>query len=671
MKKLTLLFLTLLAATTASAAETPEPFVTGLTNPESVCYGPNGLLYVSEIGDPTKDGDGKISVIKDGKVETYCDGLDNPKGIVQWKDSLFVTDVTKIWEITGPGQKKVWIKAEDFPTPPVFLNDLAVDKGGGIFLVSDSGDRKGNLGAVYRIDHRLHKVEAVLNKEILPALNFPNGVEFDGGQFAIVADMGAGFLYRLNLQSKQAEKIAEGLDGTDGLVWDPWGRLFITSWRTGKVFGIPRPGQKPILIGEGLQAAADLTIDKDGQTLIIPDMKAGTLTKLSTTIPGWEVDTRLIDVKTEPAFPGLKWTGWDSGEDSGKPNPFRAILLTHAGDGSGRIFVPQQQGIIHVFKNGDKQTKIFLDISSKVRYLDKQNEEGLLGLAFHPKFKENGQFFVFYTDVNAQMANVVSRFNVKKDDPTVADPNSEVEIIRFEKPFWNHDGGTIVFGNDGYLYIAHGDGGNGGDPKENGQNKGVLLGKVLRIDVDKKGADGKNYAIPSDNPFVNTPGATPEVWCYGLRNVWRMAFDRETGDLWAGDVGQNLFEEINILTKGGNYGWNPREGLHPFGRKGVSENKDMTDPIWEYHHSLGVSITGGNVYRGKAIPELQGWYLYADYLSSKCWALKYDKQAGRVVANRPIDSKCVAPMSFGEDEAGETYIMGASPTGQGIYKFVK
>ena len=669
MKKSALL-LALVWTTAAFAAETPQPFVSGLTNPESVTYGPNGLLYVSEIGDPEKDGDGKVLVIKDGKAETFVDGLDNPKGIVQWRDSLFVTDVTKIWEITGPGKKKVWCKAEDFPAKPVFLNDLAVDKGGGIFLVSDSGDRKGKLSAVYRIDHRLHKIETVVTNESLPGLNFVNGVEFDGGQFAIIADMGAGTLYRVNLESKKAEQIAEGMDGADGLVWDPWGRLFVTSWRTGKIFGIPRPGQKPILIGEGLKAAADLTIDKDNQTLLIPDMKSGTLTKLSATIPGWEVDAKPLAVKTEVAFPNLKWTGWDSGEDSGKPNPFRAILLTHAGDGSNRIFVPQQQGIIHSFKAGDKETKIFLDMSSKVRYLDKQNEEGLLGLAFHPKFKQNGEFFVFYTDVRAEMANVVSRFKVKKDDPTVADPNSEEEIIRFEKPFWNHDGGTILFGKDGYLYITHGDGGNGGDPKENGQNKSTLLGKVLRIDIDKKG-NGKKYAIPTDNPFVNTAGAAPEVWCYGLRNVWRMAFDRETGDLWAGEVGQNLFEEINIFTKGGNYGWNWRESLHPFGKKGVSENKEMIDPIWEYHHSLGVSITGGNVYRGKAIAELQGMYLYADYLSSKCWALKYDKQLGRVTANRPIDSKCAAPMSFGEDESGETYIMGASTTGKGIYKFVK
>lgn len=671
MRKLCALFLVAVAAGTLSAAETPQAFVSGMTNPESVCYGPDGLLYVSEIGDPAKDGDGKVSVIKDGKPVTFCDGLDNPKGIVFWRDALYVTDVTKIWQISASGEKKVWVKAEDFPAKPVFLNDLAVDKGGGIFLVSDSGDRKGQLGAVYRIDHRLHEVEAVLNQKIFPALNFPNGVEFDGGQFAIVADMGAGLLYRLDLQNKKAEQIAAGLDGADGLVWDPWGRLFITSWRTGKVFGIARPGEKPVLIGEGLKAAADLTIDKDNHSLLIPDMKSGTLTRIATTIPGWEVDTTPLTVKTEIAFPNLKWTGWDNGEETGKVDPFRAILLTHAGDGSGRIFVPQQQGIIHSFKADDKETKIFLDISKKVRYLDKQNEEGLLGLAFHPKFKENGEFFVFYTDVNATMANVVSRFKVKKDDPSVADPASEEEIIRFEKPFWNHDGGTILFGKDGYLYITHGDGGNGGDPKENGQNKGTLLGKVLRLDIDKPGVDGKKYAIPADNPFVKTDGAAPEVWCYGLRNVWRMSFDRETGDLWAGEVGQGLFEEINIFTKGNNYGWNPREGLHPFGRKGVGDNKEMVDPLWEYHHSLGVSITGGNVYRGKEIPALQGHYLYADYVSSKCWALKYDKQLGRVVANRPIDNQCNSPMSFGEDEAGETYIMGPSPRGQGIYKFVK
>ncbi len=194
--------------------------------------------------------------------------------------------------------------------------------------------------------------------------------------------------------------------------------------------------------------------------------------------------------------------------------------------------------------------------------------KGFLGLAFHPKFKQNGEFFVFYTRKTPKLTNVVSRFRVTKDDPNQADPASEEELLRFTKPFWNHDGGTICFGPDGYLYVFHGDGGSANDPYDNGQNLKTLLGKILRIDVNKKD-DGKRYAVPKDNPFVDHKDAAPEIWAYGLRNVWRMAFDRKTGQLWAADVGQNLYEEIDLITKGGNYGWNRREGLHPFGARGT------------------------------------------------------------------------------------------------------
>ena len=195
--------------------------------------------------------------------------------------------------------------------------------------------------------------------------------------------------------------------------------------------------------------------------------------------------------------------------------------------------------MIYSFANDQSATesKVFLDLQSKVRYHDQTNEEGFLGLAFHPKFKTNGEFFVFYTDKKAKLTNVVSRFRVSKDDPSRADPTTEVELLRIEHRFWNHDGGTLVFGPDGYLYIALGDGGAANDPENNGQNLGVILGKVLRIDVDHQ-ADGKPYAIPPENPFVNRAGARPEIYAYGLRNVWRMAFDRETGKLWAADVGQ-------------------------------------------------------------------------------------------------------------------------------------
>jgi len=400
-------------------------------------------------------------------------------------------------------------------------------------------------------------------------------------------------------------------------------------------------------------------------------MKSGTLTALSTRIAGWEVDESPVAVQWTPAFAELKWTGWDDGTASGQPTPLRPIVLTHFGDGSNRILVATQQGVVHLIENDQaKETKIFLDISSRVRYHDKQNEEGFLGMALHPKFQSNGEVFVFYTDVKAKMANVVSRFRTRANDRTTVDPASEEELIRFEKPFWNHDGGCIAFGPDGYLYISHGDGGAGGDPHENGQNLKTLLGKVLRIDVNRKG-DGKNYAIPADNPFVGREEARPEIWAYGLRNVWRMAFDRETGILWGGEVGQNLFEEIILIQKGGNYGWSLREAFHPFGRKGVHVRKDLIEPIWEYHHDVGKSITGGGVYRGRQIPELRGAYVYADYVSTRTWALRYDAARQRVVGNHPIHSERLAVLSFGEDESGELYALIASPSGRGVYKLTK
>jgi glucose/arabinose dehydrogenase len=347
-------------------------------------------------------------------------------------------------------------------------------------------------------------------------------------------------------------------------------------------------------------------------------------------------------------------------------------LLTHAGDASGRLYVATQHGVIYSFANDQSATesKVFLDLQSKVRYHDETNEEGFLGLAFHPKFKSNGEFFVFYTDKKAKLTNVVSRFRVSKDDPNRADPNSEVELLRIEHRFWNHDGGTLIFGPDGYLYIALGDGGAANDPENNGQNLGAMLGKVLRIDINRQ-ADGKPYAIPPDNPFTNRSGARPEIFAYGLRNVWRMAFDRETGKLWAADVGQNLYEEIDLLESGKNYGWNIREGLHPFGPRGVGRRAALAEPIWEYSHDIGKSITGGAVYRGSRFPELRGAYIYADYVSMKIWALWYDDKRGRVVANRPITNPRVPILSFGEDDKGELYFTTYTTTAKGIYRFVR
>jgi quinoprotein glucose dehydrogenase len=363
--------------------------------------------------------------------------------------------------------------------------------------------------------------------------------------------------------------------------------------------------------------------------------------------PSLKVRETASNVEVTRAFPNLRIN--------------RAILLTHAGDGTNRVFIPSQLGTINVLPNDPavEEPKEFLNIESRVVYEDKENEKGLLGMAFHPKYRDNGQFFLYYTPTNTSKPHtvVLSRFHVSKDDPNKADPNSEEVLLQVEHPFWNHKGGTIVFGPDGYLYLAIGDGGLANDPYGNGQNLKTLLGKVLRIDVDHQDA-GKKYAIPKDNPFVGQGDkALGEIWSYGMRNPWRIAFDRQTSLLWCADVGQDFWEEIDLIAKGGNYGWNLREGFHTFGAAGSPARADLVEPIWEYHHETGKSITGGFVYRGKKVPELNGCYLYADYITGKVYALKYDPQSKTVTANSTIRGNIMPIMSFGEDEQGEAYYM--------------
>ncbi len=332
-----------------------------------------------------------------------------------------------------------------------------------------------------------------------------------------------------------------------------------------------------------------------------------------------------LDVKINPAFADINWQGWEPENAQGKVVAMRPIVLTHGNDQTNNLYFATQHGEVYKFENKAdvKESHLLLDLRSKVQYNDRQNEEGFLGMAFHPKFKENGHFYAYYTakrnQPNDPMVSVISRFTVSKDDPNKADPASEEIVLKIPQPYWNHNGGTIVFGPDGYLYIGLGDGGAGDDPHHNGQNMNELLGEVLRIDVDRKD-DGKNYAIPKDNPFVERKDARPEIFALGIRNIWRMAFDPVTKNLWAGEVGQNLWEEIDIIKSGGNYGWNFREGNHLFGTQEAPKETKVIDPVWDYDHTLGKSITGGLVYRGKKIPELVGKYLYADYVSGKIWA---------------------------------------------------
>ena len=356
-----------------------------------------------------------------------------------------------------------------------------------------------------------------------------------------------------------------------------------------------------------------------------------------------------LPLKVERAFPNLRLQ--------------RPIVITHPGDGTDRLFVVSQLGMVYVMPNDQnvQEPAMFLDISERVVFNPKENEEGLLGLAVHPKYKQNGEFFLYYTTTDAPHTSVVSRFRVSKDDPNRADAGFEEELIRIPQPFWNHNGGGLAFGPDGMLYIALGDGGKADDPMGNGQNLGTLLGSILRIDVDHKD-EGKAYAIPKDNPFVGKAGARGEIWAYGIRNVWGISFDRATDALWVGEVGQNLWEEVNIIVKGGNYGWNIRESFHKFKPKGTTPEEDaephegMIDPIWEYHHDVGKSVTGGYVYRGPRLKQLQGKYLCADYVTNGIWALDYDYKQQQLAGVYSIPEQMNMPIiCFGEDRDGEVY----------------
>jgi glucose/arabinose dehydrogenase len=326
--------------------------------------------------------------------------------------------------------------------------------------------------------------------------------------------------------------------------------------------------------------------------------------------------------------------------------------------GDDRLFIVQRNGAIRILANGKLLPDSFLDLTEKIT---EEGEGGLLSMAFHPRYAENGLFFVNYTDTEGD--TVIARYKRSPSDPNRADPGSATRLLWIDQPYSNHNGGQLQFGPDGYLYIGMGDGGSAGDPACNAQRRENLLGKMLRIDVDRS-TGNRPYAIPPDNPYLGDNPLPDEAWAIGLRNPWRFSFDRATGDLWIGDVGQNRREEIDFqaagTAPGRNYGWKPMEGTLCFGDEKCEADTpacgapNLTQPVLEYTHDDGnCSVTGGYVYRGRAIPSLVGSYLFGDYCSSKVWAAKPGKSGFDV---RQLPDLAISVVTFGEDREGEIWL---------------
>ena len=354
-------------------------------------------------------------------------------------------------------------------------------------------------------------------------------------------------------------------------------------------------------------------------------------------------------IQIDEAFPSLYFT--------------QPVDLQYPPDESNRLFVVEQEGSIYVFDNDSLAVDktLFLDIRDRVVF---EGERGLLCLAFHPDYENNGYFFVNYTAPNP-LRTVVSRFQVTSNDYNQADEESEFVIIEINQPFDNHNGGQIVFGPDGNLYIGMGDGGAGGDPYGHGQNLYTLHSAILRINVDTPD-EGLNYGVPNNNPFVGT-GYREEIYAYGLRNPWRFSFDSVTNLCWIADVGQDLYEEINLLEVGGNYGWNIMEGTYCYDSPVGCDTTGLIMPFYEYNHNIGESITGGFVYRGSLVPNLYGKYIFADFEYGDIWSLEYEEGNSPEVSTLG-DLGPYSVTSFGTDQYNELYICSFDGT---IYKFTQ
>lgn len=355
------------------------------------------------------------------------------------------------------------------------------------------------------------------------------------------------------------------------------------------------------------------------------------------------------DITLERAYPGLTFS--------------QPVALVHPPGDDSRWFVLEKAGRLYMFANNASAATATLSADLAAR-VDAAGEGGLLGMAFHPSFSGSGDVFLSYTspDPSVPFVSRISRFTMNMGG--IIDTTAESVVLSVDQPFTNHNGGHIAFGPDGFLYIGMGDGGGGGDPGGNGQDTTTLLGAMLRIDVDNKDP-GLEYAVPIDNPFFGSGTDAGEIFAWGFRNPWRWSFDRGSGDLWLGDVGQGSWEEVDLVVSGGNYGWNVEEGNHCYPPGSVCDDAGLTDPVAEYDHSEGRSITGGYVYRGTALADRQGTYFFGDYVNGRLWGIDTSLSQPDVVL---LEETGLNIASFAEDSDGELYLIDFS--GGGIHRIV-
>ena len=593
----------------------PQPFVSH--NGGHIAFGPDGYLYIG-LGDGGygKDplGAGQNTQILLGSILRIDVDSEFPYAIPS--SNPFVGRDDGLDEIWAYGLRNPWRFSFDRATGDLYIGDVGKARWEEVNFQPSASKGGENYGwNVWEGNEELAGGEAPGHVPPFFVYGHEHGCAVVGG-----------YVYRGEALPEIAGIYFLG-DFCTGRIWTTW-RNFAGHWQAKELLN------------------TDFTISSFGEDetgeLLLVDYHDGTIYRL---VHGHDSDSPLFR-DSAPSATEFGFTLVAAGFN-------RPLYLTHAGDSSGRLFLVEQSGKVWIIKDGAQQAQPYLDLSALISRSALGagfTEQGLLGLAFHPQYAINGTFYVNYTDRNG--STVVARYQVSQSNPDLADGGSGEIIFHLAQPYANHNGGHIAFGPDGYLYISLGDGGSANDPLGAGQNRALLLGSIVRIDVDSD----PRYAIPDDNPFVGVANAHDAIWAYGLRNVWRFSFDRATGDMYLADVGQNHWEEINFQpadSKGGqNYGWNAWEGYHTFAGGNAP---DPVMPFFAYGREHGCSVTGGYVYRGEALHDLTSTYIFGDFCSGSIWAAWRDFDlVWHVSLLLDTDYEI---SSFGEDEAGELYLI--------------